>query len=105
MKRGIYDQIGWVIMLASRGQCVPEDLARHRSGKPLEGDIKVGEVYEWEPDKPWAADTVVVVRIDGERDRILTRARGERGASDEPCWNDISRFREACVRSQLRDIV
>jgi hypothetical protein len=73
-------------------------VVRH-TGK-LKGEIVPGEVFAWEPDKPWARQLIVVSKI-------------ERGTGDESqvwswdidykreCFNTLSRFREACYRTRF----
>lgn len=58
----------------------------------LQGVVRVGEYYAWEPDKPHAFAVVRVVAIEGEWIRTEDVATGMKH------WNEISRFREACWR-------
>lgn len=74
--------------------CLKEDLERFRKGKLLKGDIKVGQYFEWEPDKPNAAEACMVTKITNEKIFTIGNRFG-----DKEVGNDISRFREAAVRS------
>lgn len=97
---------------------IPEaELIRHK-GKLL-GDIRVGDVFAWEPDLPHARELCVVTELTGKehiKQMTVEHGRGvaflaaERGegvrtrpvGGGEECWNDISRFREACVRTRFK---
>ena len=70
------------------------EIVRHKG--LLEGAIEVGEVFAWEPDKPWARELVVVTEING--DQIMTRGMHDK----DEYWNDESRFREACQRTRFK---
>lgn len=69
-----------------------------RAERPLQGDIKLGEVFAWRPDMPHARELCIVSEIvdgsDGERliytydMEYVTRT-----------MNDESLFREACYRT------
>lgn len=63
----------------------------------LAGPIEVGQRFIWEPHKPKAREYITVTRIvdiEGDERRIWTRSDSD----GEECWNEESRFREACVR-------
>lgn len=69
--------------------------------RPLQGPIEVGQRFIWEPDIPasWALVEVTRVQtIEGDETRIWTK--GLAGFHvPEQVWNEESRFREACIRS------
>lgn len=88
-----------VMSLQCQIQCEPDDLQRHRKHELYSGPIEVGMVFEWEPDKPWAAETIVITEVSEERAACYGNRAHER---DIPYWNDISRIREAVVKSLLR---
>lgn len=97
------------------------DLVRHRANLPLEGPILPGQCFEWEPTKPHAAETIVVIRVEPASDdrpneviqhqkgtavifaltEALIWSRSIDGAHRH--WNTEGRFREAVVRSMLKD--
>jgi hypothetical protein len=67
--------------------------------RPLVGDIRLGEVFAWEPGLPHARELCIVSRIVTEPGRetiIWTYDMDYR----REVWNDESRFREAAVRTQ-----
>lgn len=84
------------LMLVCRSQCEPSWLASHRDGNSYTGPIAKGMIFEWEPDRPWACETIEVTAI--EPGRILSK--GNRILKQH--WNDEVRFREAVVPSLLR---
>jgi hypothetical protein len=100
---------------------IPEAvLVRHRGA--LKGDIAVGEVLAWEPDIPTARELIVVTGLTGPDHlkqievphggglAVLTVRRGEgvftrpMGRDAPVCWSDISRFREACMRTLYKPV-
>lgn len=85
----------------SQWRCDPADLARFKQRSPLGGEIKVGEIYEWEPYLSHAAQALEVVQVDEQKGLVLTRMV-ERGAGTY--WNDITRFRDAVVKSRLKKL-
>lgn len=99
---------------------VPEAMLLRHDGE-LQGDIGIGEIYAWEPDLPHARELCVVIGLTGpdhlkqmtiEHGRgvaFLAAERGEGVISQRPdggkaLWNDISRFREACMRTRFKPI-
>ena len=97
---------------------VPEGVLIRHKGK-LKGVIAIGEVFAWEPDISTARELCVVVGLTAKdhlkQERIphatgtamLAVQRGE-GVITRPlegdgpeCWNDMSRFREACMRTRF----
>ena len=86
--------------------------------RPLRGEVKVGEGYAWEPALPHARELVVVMELTPAGHVAVVRvahACGEafiterRGAGvwtvpidgGRLVWNDMARFREACVRTRF----
>ncbi len=62
----------------------------------LQGEIKVGERFIWEPNKPHAYChvEVVAIRFSGSDEQVQTKT--DKGGLH---WNDMTRFREACIRA------
>lgn len=88
-----------IMSLQCQIQCDAMDLERYREKQLYNGPIEVGMVFEWEPDLPWAAETIVITEVSGDRAACF----GTRACQREiPYWNDISRIREAVVKSLLR---
>ena len=67
----------------------------------LRGKITPGEVFAWEPSKPWARMLCIVTFIsknmDGENRIASVDMDYER-----PCINSEERFREACYRTKYQ---
>jgi len=74
-------------------------IIRHQGA--LRGKITPGEVFAWEPDKPWARMLCIVTHFyknsDGE-----TNIRSVDMDYNRPCINSETRFREACMRTKYR---
>ncbi len=99
---------------------IPEvELVRHKG--LLEGPISVGEVFAWEPDLPHARELIVVVEITDDTHRIESTVSHDRGlaiitvengagvrsrslSGGPVCWNDMSRFREAAMRTKYQNM-
>ena len=74
---------------------------------PYQGEIRVGDLFVWEPDLSHAREDVIVVRIDtyeNDESKIWTRSHLRRMHLyfNPTVWNDESRFREAVVPSQFK---
>ncbi len=72
-------------------------IVRH-SGK-LRGKITPGEVFAWEPDKPWARMLCIVTHIHKNCDNE-NMIRSVDMDYQRPCINSEARFREACCRTR-----
>lgn len=83
-------------------------------------EIRVGQVFAWEPDLPYAREMLVVTRVGGAPpDTVIHHATGTAtlsGGSADKIWarpidgtreyyNDESRFREAVVPTTMKDQV
>src|ERR1044072_3313119 len=89
-------------MMTCPMQGAPKERARSRDGLLFDGGITVGMVFEWEPDRPVAAETCEVTGvITRPGDERLIKTRGNRH-TDKEYTNEESRFREAVVKSVLR---
>jgi hypothetical protein len=77
--------------------CDARDLKRYILASDLEGEIKPGQIFVWEPFLSHAVELTVVTRVEG--DKVWSRPID----GDREVFNDESRFREAAVRSMLND--
>lgn len=71
------------------------------------GEIKVGDLFVWEPNLAHAYDEIIVVRIDtpnNDERKIWCRShlRKMHLYFNKTVWNDEGRFREAVVPSQFK---
>jgi hypothetical protein len=91
-----------------------------REARPYAGQIRIGQVFAWEPDLSHARELLVVTRIgppppptavhhsrgvaiisNGSDDVVYTRHFPD-GKTE--VWNDLSRFREAVVPTRYKDV-
>lgn len=65
----------------------------------LQGPIEVGQRFIWEKDNPKARINIVVTKVvEYSNDETAIHTKQVHGGDE--VWNDESRFREACVRSE-----
>lgn len=74
-------------------------IIRH-SGK-LRGKITPGEVFIWEPEKPWARMLCIVTFFGKSCDGETMIASVDMNYT-RPCINTETRFREACCRTKYQ---
>ncbi len=82
-----------------RDQCMP---GFRECPRWYGGEIEPGMVFAWEPDLPHARELVVVTRITGSPRRPAIWTRPILGSRDDEVWNEISRFREAVVPTNMK---
>ena len=75
--------------------------------RPYDGDIKVGDLFTWEPGLSHAEEEIIVVRIDDRPndERIIwcrSSLRPMHMYFNKTVWNEESRFREAVIPSQFK---
>ena len=111
---------------------IPEPyIVRNRGGEHYTGNIRVGQVFAWNPDIPEARVLIVVTRITGGAavgNRIVKHSSGvavlmhpmtpgnqgiiwcrtldkpEHGTNDKEFWNEESHFRESVYPTRFRDM-